>query len=63
MISRDRPPDVPAREEGRSDAKPSARPRPERACPNCGALLMERQGKLICPDRACGYYMSCSDFY
>lgn len=38
-------------------------PRPERVCPNCGALLIERKCKLLCPDPACGYYMSCSDFY
>jgi hypothetical protein len=38
-------------------------PRPERVCPNCGASLIERKCKLLCPDPACGYYMSCSDFY
>ena len=37
--------------------------RPERICPNCGASLIERKCKLLCPDPACGYYMSCSDFY
>jgi len=37
--------------------------RPERICPNCGAALIERKCKLLCPDPACGYYMSCSDFY
>ena len=37
--------------------------RPERTCPNCGAALLERKCKLLCPDPACGYYMSCSDFY
>jgi hypothetical protein len=36
---------------------------PERVCPNCGAALSERKCKLLCPDPACGYYMSCSDFY
>ncbi len=38
-------------------------PRPERVCPTCGALLIERKCKLLCPDPACGYYVSCSDFY
>ena len=37
--------------------------RPERVCPNCGTALLERKCKLLCPDPACGYYMSCSDFY
>lgn len=36
---------------------------PERVCPTCGATLLERKCKLLCPDPACGYYMSCSDFY
>ena len=42
--------------------KPAER-RPERVCPNCGAALLERKCKLLCPDASCGYYMSCSDFY
>jgi len=46
----------------------SARPpeieaRPERTCPNCGSTLAEQKCKLLCPNRECGYYMSCSDFY
>jgi hypothetical protein len=48
-----RAPTVPAPEERR----------PERVCPRCGATLLERKCKLLCPDPACGYYMSCSDFY
>jgi hypothetical protein len=35
---------------------------PSRTCPNCGAPLLERKCKLICPNAQCGYYMSCSDF-
>ena len=37
--------------------------RPERICPNCGRVLLERKCKLLCPSLECGYYMSCSDFY
>jgi hypothetical protein len=37
--------------------------RPERVCPNCGAELLERKCKLLCPSPGCGYYLSCSDFY
>jgi hypothetical protein len=43
-----------------SGAAPAA---PERVCPNCGAALLDSRCKLVCPDRACGYFMSCSDFY
>ena len=49
--------------EARPEAPPSSAPRPERICPNCGAALLERKCKLLCPSPACGYYMSCSDFY
>jgi hypothetical protein len=45
------------------DAPAPTEKRPERICPNCGAALLERKCKLLCPDPACGYYMSCSDFY
>jgi hypothetical protein len=38
-------------------------PEPSRICPNCGAALLEQKCKLLCPNRECGYYMSCSDFY
>ncbi|MGH9366958.1 MAG: hypothetical protein ACRD3M_04710 [Thermoanaerobaculia bacterium] len=53
------------RKEPESERPPPAREekRPERVCPNCGATLAERQCRLLCPDPACGYYMSCSDFY
>jgi len=43
-------------------AKPADR-EPSRTCPNCGSPLMELKCKLLCPNRECGYYMSCSDFY
>ncbi len=36
---------------------------PERVCPNCGATLIESKCELLCPNRQCGYSMSCSDFY
>jgi hypothetical protein len=38
-------------------------PRPELTCPNCGARLLEEKCKLRCPNRNCGYFASCSDFY
>ena len=52
----------PINETGRSveTGSPAA---PERVCPNCGAALLDSRCKLVCPDRACGYFMSCSDFY
>jgi hypothetical protein len=50
-----------------TDERPSDEPvrassEPSRTCPNCGAPLLERKCKLICPNAQCGYYMSCSDF-
>ena len=44
-------------------APPRRESHPERVCPTCGSMLLERKCKLVCPDPACGYYMSCSDFY
>ncbi len=35
---------------------------PLRTCPNCGAELADRSCKLACPNPACGYFLSCSDF-
>ena len=52
-----------ADERERRNAEKPAGDRPERVCPNCGAELLERKCKLLCPDPSCGYYMSCSDFY
>lgn len=46
---------------GGADAASPAEP--SRTCPNCGAPLFEQKCKLLCPNRACGYYLSCSDFY
>ena len=40
---------------GRGDA-------PVLTCPNCGAGLSQRSCKLVCPNRECGYYLSCSDY-
>jgi len=42
---------------------PRQESRPERACTTCGATLAKRKCKLLCPEPACGYYMSCSDYY
>jgi hypothetical protein len=46
---------------GPQTKKPASEP--SRVCPNCGAPLLEQKCKLLCPNRECGYYMSCSDFY
>ena len=43
--------------------EPSREAHPERICPNCGAELVDQRCKLLCPNRECGYAMSCSDFY
>ena len=47
-------------EPSQTSAAPSE---PSRVCPNCSAPLLEQKCKLLCPNRECGYYMSCSDFY
>jgi hypothetical protein len=47
----------------RKPRTPASDREPSRTCPNCGAPLTEQKCKLLCPNRECGYYMSCSDFY
>jgi hypothetical protein len=43
--------------------QPSGRETPAvRVCPNCGSTLVERSCKLVCPDPACGFFLSCADF-
>jgi hypothetical protein len=58
----DSDPGLPA-EENNTRSPENAPAAPERVCPNCGAALYEARCKLLCPNRSCGYYMSCSDFY
>jgi hypothetical protein len=61
MIASSPPAELPAGDSNAQDG--NSEQRPERVCPNCGAVLYERKCKLLCPEPACGYYMSCSDFY
>ncbi len=49
------------REPGSAPQRGSVTP-PLRICPNCGERLADRSCKLVCPNPACGYYLSCSDF-
>jgi len=48
---------------GAASVSPPLPSEPSRTCPNCGAALFEQKCKLLCPNRSCGYYLSCSDFY
>jgi len=58
--------DVPVGKAAKADPESKQEPEPaaENAslfCPVCSERLAPRKCKLICP--ACGYYMSCSDYY
>lgn len=33
-----------------------------RTCPRCGQRLQPQACKLRCPDPACGFFLSCSDY-
>ncbi len=48
------------------EPRPASEPAAERAalrtCPNCGAALSASSCKLVCPNRACGFFLSCSDY-
>jgi hypothetical protein len=52
-----------------TDAPPNRTTAPQdeaaeiRTCPNCGRRLLAEKCRLRCPDPACGYYLSCSDYY
>ena len=52
-----------SRESTRGGEPAAPEPRaPIRICPNCGCALSDRSCKLICPNPACGYFLSCSDY-
>jgi hypothetical protein len=56
-------PAPPAETQASSETPASARPDPGTlilTCANCGAMMDERKCKLVC---ACGYFLSCSDYY
>jgi hypothetical protein len=35
---------------------------PSHFCPVCGARLQPMHCEMVCPNRACGFFMSCSEF-
>ncbi len=45
-----------------ADTRRDDRREPLRTCPNCGRPLTGRACKLVCPDPACGFFLSCSDY-
>ncbi|GAB4376295.1 MAG: hypothetical protein Kow0062_16350 [Acidobacteriota bacterium] len=53
-------------EDGRPQGPPGAAADPDRVlrtCPVCGAAMVDRGCKLRCPDPACGYFLSCAEYY